>query len=151
MEDVPNLINIDSTNPIQILNQHEIFWRFCLCPSNDTFNKNKKISMLLLGLNSKYRKSTGDKASISNPKVNRFCAPLTANRTSADCVQISLGPSIPYMYIPLGLYHTGEFNAMFGASMVYKSQTKVLYLFLVFNNANALSRPTLHIQIQLWD
>ena len=28
----------------------------------------------------------------SNPKVNRGCAPLTANRTSADCVQISLDP-----------------------------------------------------------
>ena len=47
---------------------------------------------------------------MSNPKVNRGCAPLTANRTSADCVQISLGPSIPY--IPLGVYHTGGFNAM---------------------------------------
>ena len=29
MEDVHNLINIGPTNPIQILNQHEIFWRFC--------------------------------------------------------------------------------------------------------------------------
>ena len=47
---------------------------------------------------------------MSNPKVNRGCAPLTANRTSADCVQISLGPSIPY--IPLGVYRTGRFNAM---------------------------------------
>ena len=54
--------------------------------------------------------STRDKASISNPKVNRGCAPLTDNRTSADCVQISFGPSIPY--IPLGVYHTGRFNAM---------------------------------------
>ena len=26
MEDVHNLINIGPTNPIQILNQHEIFW-----------------------------------------------------------------------------------------------------------------------------
>ena len=53
-----------------------------------------------MGLNSKDRMSTRDKANISNPKVNRCCAPLTANPTSADCVQISLGPSIPY--IPLG-------------------------------------------------
>ena len=66
--------------------------------------------MSVLGLNSKGRKSTRDKANISNPKVNRGCAPLTANRISADCVQISLGPSIPY--IPLGVYHTGRFNAM---------------------------------------
>ena len=66
--------------------------------------------MSVLGLNSKDRKSTRDKANISNPKVNRGCAPLTANRISTDCVQISFGPSIPY--IPLGVYHTGGFNAM---------------------------------------
>ena len=42
MEDVHNLINIGPTNPIQILNQHEFFWRFCTCNSNDTFHKNKK-------------------------------------------------------------------------------------------------------------
>ena len=59
-------------------------------------------------LNSKDRKSTRDKANISNPKVNRGCAPLTANPTSADCVQISLGPLIPD--IPLGVYHTGSLN-----------------------------------------
>ena len=41
MEDVHNLINIGPTNPIQIINQHEIFWRFCMCNSNDTFDKNK--------------------------------------------------------------------------------------------------------------
>ena len=75
MEEVPNLINIGPTNPIQILNQHEIFWRFCMCPSNDTLNKNKKISMLELGLHSKDRKSTRDKANISNPNVNRGCRP----------------------------------------------------------------------------
>ena len=112
MEDVPNLINIGPTNPIQILNQHQIFWRFYICPSNDTFNKNKKILIWVLGLHSKDRKSTGVKANMSNPKVNRGCTPLTANRTSADCVQISLGPSIPY--IPLRVYHTGGFNAMDG-------------------------------------
>ena len=39
MEDVHNLIDIGPTNPIQILNQHEIFWRFCMCNSNDTFHK----------------------------------------------------------------------------------------------------------------
>ena len=66
--------------------------------------------MSVLGLNSQHRKSTRDKANIRNPKVNRGCAPLTANRTSADCMQISLGPSIPY--IPRGVYHTGGFNAM---------------------------------------
>ena len=110
MKDIHNLINIGPTNPNQILNQHEIFWIFCMCPSNDTFAKNKKILTYVLGLNNKDSKSTRDKANISNPKVNRGCAPLTANRPSADCVQISLGPSIPC--IPLGVYHTGRFNAM---------------------------------------
>ena len=60
----------------------------------------QKILMSVLGLNSKDRKSTREKANISYPKVNRGCAPLTANRISADCVQILLGHSIPY--IPLG-------------------------------------------------
>ena len=45
MEDVQNLINIGPTNPIQILNQHEIFWRFCMCNSNDTFDKIKNIEV----------------------------------------------------------------------------------------------------------
>ena len=46
MEDVHKLINIGLTNPIQISNQHEIFWFdfwFCMCPPNDIFDKNKKI------------------------------------------------------------------------------------------------------------
>ena len=70
----------------------------------------KKILMSVLGLNSKDRKSTRDKANMYNPKVNGGCTQLTANRISADCVQISLGPSLPY--IPLGVYHTGGFSAM---------------------------------------
>ena len=45
MKDVHNLINIGPTNPIQILNQHEIFWRFCMGNSNDTFDKNKNIEV----------------------------------------------------------------------------------------------------------
>ena len=66
--------------------------------------------MLVLGLPSKDRMPTKDKANICNPKVNRGCPPLTANRISEDCVQISLGP--PVQYIPLRVYHTGGFNAM---------------------------------------
>ena len=92
MEEVLNLINIYPTNPFQILNQHEFFRRSCVCPSNNTFDRNKKISMLVMGPHSKEGKSTKDKANISYPKVNRGCPPLTANRISADCVQISLGP-----------------------------------------------------------
>ena len=41
MKEVPNLTIIGPTNPIQILNQHNFFLRFCMCPSNDTFNKKK--------------------------------------------------------------------------------------------------------------
>ena len=66
--------------------------------------------MLVLGLHSKDRMSTKDKVNICNPKVNRGSTPLTANRISADCVQISLGP--PIQYIPLRVYRTGGFNAM---------------------------------------
>ena len=46
MEDVHNLINIGPTNPIRILNQHEIFWKFCMCNSNDTFHKKKNIEVV---------------------------------------------------------------------------------------------------------
>ena len=78
------------------------FSRFCMCPSNDASDKHKKFWCRYWGSTAK----TGrDKANISNPKVNRGRAPVTANRISADCGQISLGPSIPY--IPLGVYHTG--------------------------------------------
>ena len=70
----------------------------------------EKKSMLVLGLYSKNKKSLKDKANIGNPKVNRGCPPLTANRTSADYGENSLGSSI--QYIPLGVYHTGGFNVM---------------------------------------
>ena len=79
-----------------------------MCPSNDIFDKNKKQLMLVLGPHSKDLKSTRDKADIGNPKVNRGCPPLTANHTSADCLENSLGPSV--QYIPLGVYHTGGFQ-----------------------------------------
>ena len=105
MEEVLNSSNICPTNPIHILQTNMNF--DCVCASNDTFDK---ISMLVLGLHSKDRKTTKNKANISNPKGNRYYPPLTANRTSADCVKVSLGPSI--QYIPLRVYGTGGFNAM---------------------------------------
>ena len=74
--------------------------------------------MSVLELKSKYRKSTRDKANISNPTANRGCAPLTANRISADCVQISLGPSIPC--IPLGVCHTEGLNAMSSNGNIFR-------------------------------
>ena len=63
--------------------------------------------MLVLGAHNKDRKSTGDKANLGNPKVNRGCHPLTANRISADCVENSLGPS---QYFPLGGLPYWEFQ-----------------------------------------
>ena len=92
MEEVPNLINIGPTKPAKILNRQELFWRFCMCPSNDTFNKNKKNINFGTGAPQQDRKSTRDKANISNPKVNRGCPPLTANRISADCAKFHLDP-----------------------------------------------------------
>ena len=71
----------------------------------------KKKSMLLLGPHRKDMKHSRDKANMDNPKVNRGCPPLTANRTSTDCDQNSPEPSI--QYIPLGVYHTGGLNTMF--------------------------------------
>ena len=64
----------------------------------------------VLGRHSKDKKSTQDKSNMGNPKLNSGCPPLTANRTSAGCDENSLWPSI--QYIPLGVYHTGGFNAM---------------------------------------
>ena len=103
-----------------------------MCPSNDTFDKTKKNLEGGTGADSSERKSTWDKANISNPKVNRGCAPLTANHISADNVQVSLGPSIPY--IPLGVYHTGGFNALlsirnnFPLPEHYQNQTTNMYV-----------------------
>ena len=45
MEDVHNLINIGPSNDIQILNQYDFFWRFCMCPSNETFDKMKNLEV----------------------------------------------------------------------------------------------------------
>ena len=65
-------------------------------------------SILVLGLHSKDRKSTRDKSNTVNPKVNKGCPPLTANHTSADCDENSLGPPI---YSTEGLPYWW-FNAM---------------------------------------
>ena len=51
-----------------------------------------------------------DRANISNSKVSRRCLPLTANRTSADCMENTPGP--PVQHIQMGVYHTGGFSAM---------------------------------------
>ena len=72
--------------------------------------KKKSVLVLVLQPGGKDRKYPRDKVNIGNPKLNRGCASLTANRTLADCMEITLGPSI--QHIPLGVYRTEGFNAM---------------------------------------
>ena len=87
------------------------------------------------------RKSTRDKANISNPKVNDGCAPLSAYRSSADCVQISIGPSISC--VPLRVYRTGEFHAMWTSLIApwisndihREASDRIIYPFPNFNGA----------------
>ena len=123
MEEVPNLINIGPTHPIQILDQHDFFEDFAYVFQMILWTK---IWMMVLGLHSKDRKSTRDKAYIGNPKVNKGCPPLTANRTSAHRVQISLGPSM--QCIQLRVYHTGSFNAM------KHYETEIVHLYPTFHS-----------------
>ena len=59
--------------------------------------------MLVIAPHSKDRKSTIDKADIGNPEVNRGCPPLQTNRTLADTLENSFGPSILNT-----LYSTGD-------------------------------------------
>ena len=61
----PNLINICPTNPIQVLNLHE----FVCMSFKWYFGQKCKKSMLILGLHSRDRKSTRDKANICNPTM----------------------------------------------------------------------------------
>ena len=128
MEDVHNLLNIGPTNPFKFLNNMKIFADF-VCVLQMILLTKITILLSVLGLNSKDRKSTRDKANISNPKVNRGCVPLTANRISADCVQISLRPSKPY--IPMGVYHTGGINA-------FKDSIKLFVLLLFLSESEEL-------------
>ena len=118
-----NLINICPTKPIQVLNIHGIFRIFCFCPLNDIFDINEIKSMLVVGPHGKDKKYSCDIANICNPNVNRGCPPLPANRTSADCVQITPGPSV--QHIPLGIYHTGglteiQLNVLEPISMAWR-------------------------------
>ena len=52
MEEVPNLLNICPSNPIQSLNLHEVFEDFVCALQMIVWTKIKK-SMLVLGLHSK--------------------------------------------------------------------------------------------------
>ena len=66
--------------------------------------------MFVLWPRGKDRKYPRDKPNIGNPEVNKGCPSLTANPTLADYMEITFGPSI--QHIPLGVYCTGGFNAM---------------------------------------
>ena len=93
------LINICTKIRIQYLNQHGIFWGVCFCPSNGIFVWIK--NHVDTGSPWQRQEVFWDEANKSNPKVNRGCPHLTANRTSADCVEIA--PGSPVQNIPLGV------------------------------------------------
>ena len=54
--------------------------------------------MLIPGPHGKDRKYSGDRAITDNPNTNRGSPPLTAYRTSADCMAITPGPSIQHIH-----------------------------------------------------
>ena len=140
MEEVFNLINICSTNPIQILNWHD-FFKDCVCPSNDTYFAwfdNKKISMLVLGLHSKDRKSNKDKANINNPKVHTAC--LRKPRGTIHCKYYNFTAAsfilLPrdLFSLPQVLFYCREF-CFTASSFIFTTAT------LIFTNASFILPP----------
>ena len=83
--------------------------------------------MLVLGHHDKGREYSRNKANAGNPKVNRVCPPLTATRTSADCVENIPGSSVQHN--PQGVYNTGGSNAMMvlGATQWKFERNKILW------------------------
>ena len=109
MDDVSNFINICPANPIKVLNIHRFLLWFCLYPSTNNFDKKwcwywgpTAQAGSIVGIN------------IGDPKVIRTCQPYTANRTSADCVEITPVPSV--QHIPPGVYHIGVSTLCPGSS-----------------------------------
>ena len=101
IDEVPNLVNIFPTTPIEVSNLHDFFKIVCLSTMLNFWQKR----MLVLMSHIKDRMSTRDTANKGNSKANRVCPPLTAKGISADCVKNSVRSSV--QYIPLGVYHTG--------------------------------------------
>ena len=103
MEDIHNLINICAANTIQPTWN---FWRFCMCPSNDTFDKNKNLHAGTGGSTAKTVSLLGIKQSQS--------APHTANRNSTTfqihllvwkslyfhCISLKFVPQEPITNMP---------------------------------------------------
>ena len=111
----PFSINVALT--LSKLPQHDSF-NFAVRMRGNTFKLKCKIILRNLDVGTvvplQDRKSTRDKANINDPTVKGVRPPPTANCTSADCVQISLGSSI--QHIPLRVCHTGGFNAMMSSA-----------------------------------
>ena len=120
IKEISTWFNICRTNPIKVLKLHGIFWRFRLCPSNDIYGINEKLSMLALGPHRKDRTYSRDEANIGDLKLNRGgFLPFTVYGTSADYVEITHRPS--EHHIPLGVYHIGGFNVMLSWARGYVS------------------------------
>ena len=112
-----------------------------------------KQMILVLGLHRKERNSTRDKSNIGNPKINKGCAPLTANRTWADCEESFFGPSIKY--IPLRVYHIGGFHAMYLSDYIIGNRN--ITRFSIYKRSNPVKFDMLTLIIAknsmyiLWD
>ena len=85
--------------------------------------------MSVLGPHHKGRDYSKNKANAGIPKVNRGCPPLTATRTSADCVENIPGPSVQHN--PLWVYYTGGSNAMMvlGETQLKFERNKIVWWF----------------------
>ena len=105
-----DVFNIWHTSTIHFSNLHGISLRFCFCPPNSILGITKWNDDGT-GDSQKGRKYSRDKANIDNLEVNIGCPPLTANRTSADCVEHTPGPSV--QRIPLGVSNTGCFYFLY--------------------------------------
>ena len=118
-----------------------VFYRFCLCPSNDMLGINEN-SMLVMGPHGKDKKSCRDKANTGISNVNRGCSPFTVNHTSEHCMESSLGPTV--QHIPQGVYHTGEFNAMHAVAISgvssFKCWHRVALTHLALDKMTAISQ-----------
>ena len=99
--------------------------------------------MLVLWSHGNDRKSTRDKAKIGDPKVNRGCTPLTANRTSTDFVENSLATNrSSVQYSPLEVHHTGGLNAIYTSN---RSKLITLFKMLNFDDLGNRGMPRLNI------
>ena len=126
MEDVPYFINICATISSQVLNLHDFFVDFDGSIQIMQRTLMTIFFMWVLGSSLNDRKSSKDKSDIGNSKANIGWSQSIVNHTSAECVQISLGPSPRHIVIEHHL--TGRVNVM----MILYSRKRLLELTFTF-------------------